>query len=245
LPYGEKSGEAICRYSLRIAELLANQGAKALVIACNSASAHAAEAVRKSLPHLPVIDVIGPAAAYVAGLPQPGKVGVIGTKATIGSGAFPLRLRSLRPGLRVSSLATPLLAGIIEEGYYNNNISQVIISEYLNHYLLRDLGTLVLACTHYPLIIPQIEHFYQSRKLRVDIVDTAKCVASALQSTLHQLGLAAMENAMPNHHFMVSDYTESFQESTRLFFGEGILLEHLPLWADDVLSEKGFRERIF
>ena len=233
LPYGDKSSEAIQRYSVRIAQFLVEQGAKALVIACNSASAHGAAAVRAALPQLPVVDVIAPAVAYVASLPQPGKVGVIGTKATIDSQEYVHRLQHAAPHLQVASLPTPLLAPMIEEGFYNNTISHVVIHEYLRHTELQGVGTLILACTHYPLIGDQIADYYAEQHTPCDIVDTARCVARALAHTLAQTGLAAPEDALVAHRFCVSDFTESFEESTRLFFGEGLHLEHCPIWGEE------------
>jgi glutamate racemase len=137
---------------------------KALVIACNTASAHAYKTVVKSIPsHIPVINVVDPVAAYTAAHYKKGKVGVIGTKGTIQSRIYVKRIEKLNPNLKVLSNATPLLASMIEEGYYNNKISQSIIDSYLSKSSFKGIEALILGCTHYPLIKKEVEKFYQQK----------------------------------------------------------------------------------
>jgi glutamate racemase len=227
LPYGEKSAEAILAYSLRISEFLRDKNCKAIVIACNTASSIAYEAVKaQHQGHIPVIDVINPVVNAVASEFQQGKIGVIATKATIRSNVYAKKLKQLNTSLEVASLATPLLVPMIEEGFYNSSISKEVIASYLSQPVLQNIDALILACTHFPLIRAEIEAYY---KHQVKIVDSAEIVARYVKEQLTALGLLNTEAPIA-HHFYVSDYTNSFEQSTKLFFKGAIHLEHCPLW---------------
>jgi glutamate racemase len=153
------------------------------------------------------------------------KVGLIGTKRTVHSGIYTKKIGGSRRGITLQSLATPLLAPMIEEGYFNNKISHEIIEEYLYDPALQGIEALILACTHYPLIKNEIASFY---KEKVVILDSSEVVAHALQEYLKQEGL--LNTSPPRDAFLVSDYTESFESATRLFFQEMVHLEKYPLW---------------
>lgn len=225
MPYGAKSAESIRHYSTRISGFLDSLGCKAIVIACNSASATAHKTVQKHLKNKLVINVIDPVAAYTAKHHSETKVGVIGTKATIGSRVYVKRIRKLDPSLAVKSLATPLLAPMIEEGFFNNNISQTIINSYLSKTHFKGIEALILACTHYPLIQPEVEEYYKNT---VEIINSADIVADHLKKQLKARKL--LRKGKVKHTFYVSDYTSSFEKSTRLFFGDEIHLEEMRLF---------------
>ena len=174
-----------------------------------------------------MIDVISPVVSYVTALKKVRKVGVIGTRATIRSKEYPRQIHERKKQIEVVSQATPLLAPMIEEGFFNNNISRTVIHSYLSKPKLKELDTLILACTHYPLIMDEISEFYNDN---VRIINTAEVVASKVKDTLRRRSLLASSRNRP-HHFYVSDYTRSFEESTRIFFEGSISLEHLNLWA--------------
>jgi len=227
LPYGEKAPESIKQYSVRIADFLLSRGCKMIVIACNTASSIAYESVREHVGNrAAVVDVINPVVQGVAAMKKAKRVGVIGTRATTKSRAYPKRIVALNPELKVSSLATPLLASMIEEGFFSNNISRTIIYDYLSRPGLKGIDTLILACTHYPLIKKEITDYYNGH---INIIDSAEMVAKHVKSLLTKSKLLN-HSSKPQHHFYVSDYTRSFEQSTRIFFDGKVKLEHINLW---------------
>jgi glutamate racemase len=227
LPYGDKSEAAIQAYSIKIADILLKRGCKVIVIACNSASSAAYELLKEYVrKDAHIINVIDPMVELVTEQFEGKKVGLIGTKRTVQSGIYARKIQEANKGIILQSLATPLLAPMIEEGFFNNQISHEIIAQYLADDTLKDIEALVLACTHYPLIKKEINEFYQNK---VTVLDSALVVAQALQRYL-AFNRILNENTDHTNHFFVSDYTESFEASTRLFFGEQVRLEKHPLW---------------
>ena len=229
LPYGDKSTAALQAYAVKICDLLLRQGCKLIMIPCNSASAAAAELVREYVgSKARVLNVIDPIVAHLGRAYAGRCVGLIGTKQTVNSNIYKKKVDDLDRGIDLHSLATPLLAPMIEEGFFQNKVSDDIIATYLSHPTLAGIEALVLACTHYPLIKEQIASFYQGS---VDVLDASDVVAADAQAYLAAHGLLAPAGAAPPaHHFYVSDFTRSFEESTRLFFGQEVQLEHYPLW---------------
>jgi glutamate racemase len=226
LPYGDKSADAIRYYSLRISKFLLEQQCKMIVVACNSASSAAYHVLVDFFKGQALfVNVVDPLVEAVA---RQGyrKVGIIATKATVQSGMYERQLRALQPDLEIASLPTPLLAPMIEEGYVDNEISHAVLHSYLSHPSLQDIDALLLACTHYPLIRPEIEAFFAGQ---VRIYDSTDVVARAVRErlTAKELLNAAKQK---NHRFFVSDYTPSFESTTRLFYQEEIALEHCPIW---------------
>jgi len=228
LPYGDKSSAAIRHYAERITDFLLERDCKAVVIACNSASAAAYGHLKRRFgERVPVFNVIDPVVEAVAARKELQRIGVIGTKATVRAAAYPRKLRRLRPMLKVGSLATPLLAPMIEEGFFNNNISRAVLASYLERPSLRRIQALIMACTHYPLIRDDIEAFYNGQ---VELFDTPSVVADAVAARLREDGLLRRRRSSKPHAFCVSDYTDSFAKTTRLFWGEAIHLEPVALW---------------
>lgn len=229
MPYGEKSAEAIKHYSIKIAEYLLSKNCKTIVIACNTASAAGFKAVVKAtgLKDL-VINVIDPAAEYVQQHYASQTIGVIGTKRTIVSNVYAKKIIKLVPHAKVAQLATPLLAPMIEEGFYNNKISQTIINAYLEKSKLSRIDALILGCTHYPLIKQQIEKYYGKR---VEVIDSSVVVAKKVKEVLAQHNLLNQQHGKDlKHQFIVSDYTTSFEETTNLFFGQKLKLKQHNIW---------------
>jgi glutamate racemase len=226
LPYGEKSADAIRYYSLRIAKFLLERHCKMVVIACNSASTAAYRVLLDFFKAQALfVNVVDPLVDAVAQRTFR-RVGVIATKATVQSGVYEQQLRQLKPDLEVRSLATPLLAPMIEEGFVNNDISQVVLGSYLGDPHLEGIEALLLACTHYPLIKSAIEDYYRHR---IEIFDSTDLVANEVRQKLavHQL---LNERRRHAHQFYVSDYTATFEQATRVFYKEEIHLEHYPMW---------------
>jgi len=229
LPYGDKSTAAIQAYSVKICDLLLKQQCKMILIACNSASAAAYELVREYVgSKARVLNVIDPIVAHVGATYGGRTVGLIGTKQTVNSNVYRKKIDDLDAGVQLQSLATPLLAPMIEEGFFNNSIAENIIEAYLTNPALDGIEALVLACTHYPLIKSQIAEYYQGK---VEVLDASDVVAAHVKKYLTENQLAAPAGATPPaHQFYVSDFTRSFEESTRIFFEQEVHLEHYPLW---------------
>lgn len=227
LPYGDKAPESIRGYAVKIADYLLEQGCKMIVIACNTASSIAYETVKKHVgSRAVVVDVINPVVAEVSSMKKVKSIGVIGTRATIRSNAYAIRIEAKNPAMKVTSLATPLLAPMIEEGFFNNKISRTIINSYLSRPKIKKIDTLILACTHYPLIKPEIIEFYKDT---VNIVDSADIVAGYVKTKLADSDL--LNTGKPRKHkFYISDFTKSFEQSTKIFFKGKIKLEHKNLW---------------
>ncbi|MEO0311670.1 MAG: hypothetical protein RIQ89_1327 [Bacteroidota bacterium] len=226
LPYGDKSPDSIKYYSIRIAQFLLEHGCKMIVIACNTASAHAYETVKDFVgKRAVVINVIDPLVAAVAKQKKWNKVGVIATKGTVKADSYAKKIKTAAPQIQVSSLATPLLAPMIEEGFFNNKISRTVIGSYLDHKKLQKIDALLLACTHYPLIKEEIMDYYKNN---ITVLDSAGLVAEAVVKVLRTKKWMRAQSG--SHQFYVSDFTPSFQESTKYFFGSKITLHKAAIW---------------
>ena len=226
LPYGDKSKETIIQYSVRITEFLMHQQCKAIVIACNSASANAFEEVVKKVgKETPVLNVIDPVVEYLA-TTEYTRIGVIGTKSTIDSGTYTDKINSRKKGALVLSMATPLFVPMIEEGFIFDDISNAIIRNYLSRHEISGIDSLILGCTHYPIISNQINRFYN---FEVDIIDSGKIIANSLRTMLTENNLLNDASSAKNQ-FYVSDITRYFKLIARMFFEEEIELEKLNLW---------------
>lgn len=227
LPYGDKSEAAIQAYSIRIADVLLKKQCKVIVIACNSASSAAYELLKEYVqPSVEVINVIDPMVNRVIEKFPGGTVGLIGTKRTVQSGIYARKFEDAGKGITLHSLAAPLLVPMIEEGFFNNNISHDIIEKYLRDPMLGSIDALILGCTHYPLIKKEINDFYKGR---VAVMDSSEAVATALHQHLQKNNLLNT-SAVLQDQFLVTDYTESFEASTKLFFQQSVHLEKHPLW---------------
>ncbi|HUP42196.1 MAG TPA: glutamate racemase [Thermoanaerobaculia bacterium] len=204
LPYGTKSPETVLRYTRKNVEFLLARGVKAVVVACNTASALA-------LPHLaaelPLWGVIEPGAARAAAA-SAGRIGVIATESTIRSDAYAAALRRLRPELEVLSAACPLFVPLVEEGWTDDEIAEAVARRYLEPLLGAGIDTLVLGCTHYPLLRPVLTRVAGPE---VALVDSASAVADRVARDLGEAGLAAAAGATRGElHACVTDTTERF-----------------------------------
>ncbi len=230
LPYGEKSTEAIKNYSKKITAFLLAHNCKMVVIACNTASS---VGYKEVLPMFAdkqlLVNVIDPIVNHVAQRISKGKIGIIATKRTVSTKAYSKKIKETAAHLQIAELATPLLAPMIEEGFFNHNISQTIINSYLSKPTLQHINALVLGCTHYPLIQGEIEKYYHQHNKKVEVVDSATVVAQQVQHILVANNLETKETKA-QYRFFVSDYTTAFEKTAQLFFGEKVKLEHYPLW---------------
>jgi glutamate racemase len=228
LPYGDKSKETVTYYSERIAEYLLSQNCKMIVIACNTASANAYESVVNLVKnHAFVINVIDPVIDHVISTKKISSIGIIGTKGTINSAAYEKKISEKNTQLKVVSMATPLFVPMIEEGFIFDDISNAIIRSYLSKEQLKDIDTLILGCTHYPIIKNQISKYYN---FKVDVIDSSKIVAMYVRDVLLKHHLNNDKNE-PFYSFYVSDYTDFFKTISKLFFEEDIELKKLNFWS--------------
>lgn len=220
VPYGGKSASTVQRYAVEIANLLAADSCKAIVVACNTASALALPILEERMS-VPVLGVIQPGARAAVAATRNGHIGVIGTRATIKSGAYERAIVALRDDVRVSSLPCPLLVPLIEEGWLKSDVTDRVIREYLQPMLDAKIDTLVLGCTHYPLLRKAIQRIAGKE---VTLVDSAENCALALRDLLARNDVAAEKSSdrplrvaltdMPDHFLRVA------QEALKLDVGE-------------------------
>lgn len=219
VPYGNKSPETVQRYSREILHWLLGQGVKAVVVACNTATAHALGVLAEESP-VPVIGVIRPGAAAAVAAAGGGTIGVIGTAGTIGSGAYERAIHHLAPATRVVTQACPLFVPLVEEGWWEHAATELVAREYLAPLQQAGIRALVLGCTHYPLLKPLL-----SRVLGpgVALIDSAEKTAEALEAVLAARGLLAAADAPPvTHRFAVSDDEPRFLAVGARFVGEAL-----------------------
>ncbi len=215
LPYGSKSNEVIVRYSRENTEFLLAKGIKMLVVACNTSSAVALEEIARGTM-APVIGVIEPGAAAAAAASRSGKIGVIGTEATIASGAYTRAIQKLRPRAEIYTRACPLLVPLVEEGWTDNDVAERTVAYYLESLKASGIDTLLLGCTHYPLLRTM---FARVLGPRVKIVDSATATANAVRERLRALGLDRGRGGARSRSFFVTETPDRFVRVGRRFLG--------------------------
>ncbi len=232
VPYGNRGAETVRRYALNAAELLSSHGVKALVVACNTASAFALEALREHLT-IPVFGVIEPVARQAAALSKSGDIAVLGTRGTIGSKAYQQTLLNLRPGLRVHPIACPLLVPLAEEGWTAGSVTEQVLAHYLEPLAATDVDTMILGCTHYPLLRDAIEGVscnYCPPEL--NLLDSGRATAQAVSEALGEQDLLrSRNNADGEHRFLLTDLPEGFVQTAQFFFGRSLdgACEHVDI----------------
>lgn len=211
LPYGNKSPKTIVRYSMQCARFLISKGIDLLVVACNTASAHSIAALQAEF-HIPVIGVIeaGARAAIATGAQ---KIGVIATSSTIRSGAYANTLRTLRPQMEVVSAACPLFVSLVEEGWFDDPVTEQVARRYLAAFDGTEIGALLLGCTHYPLIKTVLARVMGAG---VTIVDSALSTAMAVRD---QYGQALTGQGESTVAYYLSDLNPRFVELGEIFLG--------------------------
>jgi glutamate racemase len=216
VPYGPKSPETVRRYSLEILRWLMEQRVKAVVIACNTSTAHALETLQAESP-VPVIGVIEPGAAAAALVGGERPIGVIGTAGTIASNAYAKAIRRARPEAKVEQRACPLFVPLVEEGWFDHPAADLIAREYLAPLTAAGVGALVLGCTHYPLLKPLLQRVMGSG---VRLIDSGQETARVVASALRERGLEAPDGAPAAHRFAVSDDEARFRQVGARFIGD-------------------------
>ena len=227
VPYGPNSPKTVQRYALELAHMLMQKNAKALVVACNTVSSVALSLLTRKFS-VPVIGVIEPGARAALQATRNRHVGVIGTRATIRSGAYENALRATDNNVRVSSRACPLLVPLIEEGLLDDDVTDQVIVRYLQPLVADEIDTLVLGCTHYPLLTGAIARVLGPK---ITLADSAQNCATAVQQILDELSLRSPATEHGQLQVALTDAADSFlnvaRDALQLSFGE-IELRPLP-----------------
>jgi glutamate racemase len=225
VPYGPKSPDTVRRYSAEILAYLLKRGVKAVVVACNTSTAHALDFLREQSP-VPVVGVIEPGSRAAVAASTTGRIGVIGTAGTIASGAYERAIKALRPDAHVTAVACPLFVPLVEEGWFDHPAAELIAREYLAPIKAAGVDTLVLGCTHYPLLKPLLGRVMGGG---VRLIDSAEETAAAAARELASRSLDA-SSGTPSHRFVVSDDEPRFRKVGETFLGERLKsVEVVPL----------------
>jgi glutamate racemase len=219
VPYGTRSAQTVVKYARANTEFLNRQDIKLLVIACNTASAVATEQLRSAYS-LPIIDVVGPGVRAAVSATRSGRVGIIGTEGTISSGAYQREISALREDAVIFAQSCPLFVPLVEQGWVDENdqVVQMIVQRYLESLLDSGIDTLVLACTHYPLLKKAIARFLGEG---ITLIDSAEHIAREVEQTLRDGNLLRTEPGAPPQYF-VTDIPHRFASTGSLFLGESL-----------------------
>ena len=226
VPYGPKSPDTVRRYSGEILAYLLKRGVKAVVVACNTSTAHALADLQAHSP-VPVVGVIEPGARAAVRASRTGKIGVIGTAGTVASGAYERAIKALRGDAQVVSQACPLFVPLVEEGWFEHAATELIARDYLEPLRRAGVDVVVLGCTHYPLLKPLLGRVLGPG---VTLIDSADETAESVKRELAERHLTANGQGSPEHRFVVSDDEPHFRSVGARFLGEKIKqVEVVPL----------------
>jgi len=209
VPYGSKTKETITKYSRQIIKFLLEKEVKAVIIACGTASSNSLKTMQEEFEKLPIKGVVQPGASAAIITTNNNKIGIIGTEATVRSGAYEKLIKGQNPTIDVYSKACPLFVPLAEEGWVEGDIAELTAQRYLNELLEKDIDTLVLGCTHYPLLIACIKRVVGNN---VKLVNPATETASELKQLLEENSMLRLAEIEPLHEFYVSDNTTKFDQ---------------------------------
>jgi glutamate racemase len=218
VPYGTKSPETIERFALENAEFLMRFNVKLIVVACNTASSVSLDVLRQRFK-IPMVGVIKPGVKKAVEITRNNKIGIIGTYATIKSRAYEKEIRHISKHIEVISKACPLFVPLVEEGWIREKITSNIVKKYLKPLVNKNIDTLILGCTHYPLLKPVIARVI-GRHVR--IVDSASSVADEVHDILMSFGALSCLSGRPEHRFFATDAVEHFIRVGEKFLGTRI-----------------------
>ena len=233
LPYGTKSAQAVSAYALEAARALVGIGIKALVVADNTSSAHALEALRREFPGLPILGVVEPGAGAASRASPQGRIVVIATESTVQAGIYPRAILNQRPGAQVTQLACPLFVSLAEEGMVDGPIAEQVARHYLEPLFQgaapdRRGDCLLLGCTHFPALVPLLRRVLGPE---VVIVDSATTTARAAEDVLEHCGLAAPVGGPAGIvRYLATDAPERFARVARVFVPWPIPAGEVELW---------------
>ena len=225
VPYGTKSPETVTAYSRQIAKFLMSQQVKAMVVACNTISALALETIEKEF-EVPFIGVVKPGARTASCATENKKIGVIATEGTISSGMYETYLKSLNPEVEVHGKACPLFVALAEEGWLDDPITKQVAERYLQELKEKEIDTLVLGCTHYPLLRKLIGEVMGEK---ITLVNPAYETAQELRHVLEEHRILNDSGAVPTHKFYVSDGAEKFRRIANMILPCEIEVEDVAI----------------
>lgn len=245
VPYGNRGADTVRRYVLNAAETLLAHDIKALVVACNTATAYGLDALHEHYPELPVVGVVEPVAMRAAAITRSGTIGVMGTRGTVLSGSYPQTLRAFHSDATVHQVACPLLVPLAEEGWSAGPVAEAILESYLQQLAGKSIDTLILGCTHYPLLYDAIRDV-AGRMLGADVclLDSGAATAEALREMLDARGLLHIgskgsSKACGSRRFLLTDIPDGFVETAMRFFGGDILsCEHVDIVDSRAMTKK-------
>lgn len=224
MPYGNKSQETIIRYSIENTQWLLANGATIIVVACNTASAVATESLKKNFPDVPIFEVITPAAKKASEQTISGNVGVLATRGTIMSGVYERKLHLLNPKLKIISVAAPLLVPLIEEGWIDDPETTHIAHRYLLG--LENIDTLILGCTHYPLLAPVIQKLIGKK---VTLVSSGTSVAKEIKTFLEANTKVVQAIQTGKSRYSATDLTPQLNSLASAWLGEAVKFEKVTV----------------
>lgn len=213
LPYGSKSPETIRQFAAEDVDFLLGKGVKAIVVACNTATAHALPEFWKNCP-VPIMGVIAPGVEAALANPDADRIGIIATRGTISSHAYQHELATRKRGLMIHGIATPLLVPLIEENWISEDVTKEILRKYLEPLMAKGIDTLMLACTHYPLLIPLLTEILPPD---VRLVDSATTCAEHLKRMLEERDLLSGKTGEGKLEIYLTDFSEQFEELAKRF----------------------------
>ncbi len=218
VPYGPKSKSTITRFSIENVKFLLKFKVKLIVVACNTSSSLALATLKRRF-NLPIIGVISPGASKAARISKHKRIGVIGTKATVSSGAYETRIKEIFPQSRVYSKSCPLFVPLAEEGWLSNSVTRAIARKYLGIFKARKVDTMILGCTHYPLLKKVIK---ETVGRGVNIIDSASETAREVKRLLNKKNLSSLKKKSSNRKYFVSDEPGKFSRIGQRFLGKRI-----------------------
>lgn len=219
VPYGIKSERMVRNYGLEITDFLLEHSVKMILIACNTVSATARKVIKEKAGSIPVLDVITAGSKAALEFSHHKHIGVIGTLATVNSGAYEKAILSQNESVIISSAACPLLVPLAEEGWIDNDIAEQVLHQYLQKFEESTIDSLILGCTHYPLFKPLIKKVLHNSK--IEIIDSVYSIAAMARRNLRRNNMLN-EDYNPSFTCFVSDRPQRFQQLTESFLGKRI-----------------------
>lgn len=218
VPYGSKSKKTVTRFSVQIIKFLLTQDVKAIIIACNTVSSNSIVELRELFPNIPILEVVGPGVQMALETTKTGKIGVVGTQATISSQKYPELLLGRNKDLKVYGKACPLFVPLVEDGWASHVVAYEVAKEYLKPLLEQEIDSLVLGCTHYPMLTETLKKVVGEQ---VELINPAEEAARQMREILNKNNISA-HNKVPQYKFYVSDSEERFREMAQIFLSKPI-----------------------
>lgn len=221
VPYGSKSKKTVTKFSAQIIRFLLTRDVKAIIIACNTVSSNSIEELRNMFPDIPIVEVVGPGVHMALRTTRTGRVGVVGTQATIASSKYPELLLEHNKSLEVYGKACPLFVPLVEDGWADHEVAYEVSKEYIKPLLDKNIDSLILGCTHYPMLTNTIKKVVGDK---VELINPAEEAARLMGDILVQNDMTS-SGKVPSYKFYVSDSEERFKEMAQIFLNKPI--EHI------------------